>query len=110
MLALILVLVAGLAFSFFALQNTQTVSLYFREFAINNVPLYIVTIVSMIIGIALSLIISLAGSISSAVTMFGKDRKIKSSENELHNLEDKIQRLEVENATLRGKKHQPVLK
>ncbi len=102
MIALTLALLIGLTFSFFALENGQAVNLQFGENILSGVPLYAVILVSMLAGVALSLLISLEDHITTAITLFGKDRKIKSTENAIIRLENRIRELEAENARLRG--------
>lgn len=102
MIALILALMAGLVFSFFALQNTQLVNLQFQNYMVEGIPLYIVAVSSMLIGVVISFAISLASSLSSQMTIFSKNQKIKATENSLSQLEDKIAKMEEENEKLRS--------
>jgi uncharacterized integral membrane protein len=110
MIVLLATLALGLIFSYFALQNTQPVTVRLENFVFGNIPLYMVAIGSMLLGILLSLIISLTESITSAINMYGKDRKIKKTEDSLQNLETRIHELEAENARLRRNSHQPTFR
>lgn len=106
MLTLILLLVFGSGIAFLALQNTGYVTLTLLNDTFPNVPLYLVIIGSMLVGVLLTYIIHLVGSISTALTIHGKDNKIKESENDLTQMTKKTHQLELENESL--KKDGPV--
>ncbi|HSX19118.1 MAG TPA: LapA family protein [Candidatus Saccharimonadales bacterium] len=107
MIALTLALLIGIVFSFFAIQNNQPVSLQIQNFTFTDIPLYLVTLASMLVGIVLSLIVTFADSISHAIGDFGKDREIKNASHSLEKLENKVHNLEVENARLKGNHYAP---
>lgn len=107
MLEMILGILVAIIFSFFALQNTQPVTLHLQNYVIDNVPVYLVAITSLLIGIILSFVASLAGSISSAVAIFDKDQKIRNTQKALDKLHDKIDELESENQRLKASRNAP---
>ena len=96
-------LLLGVIFAAAALQNTQYVTLHFQNY-VTSVPLYLVAIASMLVGVIVTATIALVGALSSSLSMFGKDIHIKSTENALQRLENKIHDLEIENARLKGTK------
>jgi len=105
MIGFVFGLLVALIFSYFALQNSEPVDLRFGQYIAPNIPVYIIAIISMVTGVILSLVFSLAESLSATMTIFGKDRKIRSTENALEKLEDKMHRLEIENTALKEKGH-----
>lgn len=102
MVGLIFTLLVALIVSFFALQNTQAVDLRVFGYIFNNVPLYVIAIAFMLIGVGTSLVFYLVSSISTAMTIFGKNRKIKSTEGIVEKLQNKIDQLEAEIVSLKG--------
>ncbi|OGD86571.1 hypothetical protein A2870_02140, partial [Candidatus Curtissbacteria bacterium RIFCSPHIGHO2_01_FULL_41_11] len=105
MIGFVFGLLVALIFSYFALQNSEPVDLRFGQYIAPNIPVYIIAIISMVTGVILSLIFSLTESLSAAMTIFGKDRKIKVAENNLATLENKMHNLEMENARLKETRH-----
>ena len=105
MIGLILTLVIAVALSYFALQNTQPVTVRLQGYVFDGIPLFLVAMASMVIGIAVSFAISLVDSLSNAFTLLGKDHKIRETERTAEVYENKIRDLEVENERLRGKTH-----
>lgn len=101
MISLVFALFIALIFSYFALQNTQPVTLRFQEYVITNIPVYIALITSMVFGVVVSLLFSLADSISNGIIMFGKDQKLRSSERIINRDNEKIRQLEAEVSKLR---------
>lgn len=101
MLTLILILVFGSGVTYLALQNNAHVTLTLLNYTFPNVPLFLVILGSMLIGVLLAYIIQIANSISMALTIHGKDNKIKESENDLTALTKKTHQLELENESLK---------
>lgn len=107
MIGLIIGATTALLIFFFALQNSQTVNVQFLNYELNDVPLYLVAILSLLAGIILSFVISIPGSISTAVDMFSKDRKIKRTEKSLEKVTNKVKGLETENTKLKNNSRGP---
>ncbi len=109
MIGLILGGLLAVIFSYFALQNNQVVDLTFLNYGA-SVPVYLVAILSLLVGVFLSLIFATANSISSGLAMFGKDQHIRGAENEIDRLKKKIDDIKLENARLSGARaNRPVL-
>jgi uncharacterized membrane protein YciS (DUF1049 family) len=104
MFIFILFLFLALAFGYFATQNTQTISVTLANQTLPNIPLYIVLGVTFLIGLIFSWIISLFGSLASALEIRGKDHKIKDAKNTIHEMTRRANQLELENATLKKQK------
>ena len=101
MLSILFSVIFGLAIGYFATQNTSPVTIQLGELHIENVPLYFVAIGSLILGFFIAWIFSLARTVSSTLTVYGKDRLVKRTETD-PDLERRIRQLESENARLRG--------
>ncbi|MBP9716752.1 MAG: DUF1049 domain-containing protein [Candidatus Levybacteria bacterium] len=103
MISLIILIVSGGVFAYFATQNTQLVSVNFFHYVVPSIPLYVVVLAALLIGIVISLVISFFGFVSTALKLFGKDNTIKQSSKEIDNLKKRIHDLELENENLKGK-------
>lgn len=101
MLTLILFLIFGSGMAFLAFQNSAHVTLTFLTYTFPDVSLFFVILGSMLIGVLLAYIIQLANSISTAITIHGKDHEIKRSENSVVELTKKTHKLELENEFLK---------
>lgn len=107
MVSLLIGAISALFIYFFALQNSQTVTVQFLNYFSGDIPLYLVVIISIVAGVILSLVISIPGYISAAVNMFNKDKKIKSTEKTLEKVSNKVKDLEIENTKLKNNSHGP---
>lgn len=102
MFTLILLVVIGLGFGYFATQNTQQFTLTLAGAPIYGVPVYIAIGITLLIGFAICWIISLSDTFSSFLTIRGKNSKIKDSKNAINDLTKRVNQLEIENARLQG--------
>jgi len=102
MLSLIIIFIFGLTVAFFATQNTGNVDVVLANSPIPDVPLYLVVLISIILGLLMGWFISIVSSISSFFRLRGKDAKIQQTQSSVHNLEKKVHDLEIENERLRS--------
>ncbi len=102
MATLILAILLGLAFSYFATQNTQGISLAPWQYSFANIPLYVVILGALLLGVAIAVLFSLLSSISTALTLRGKDNEIQKNRSSVQELQERVHELEVENARLKG--------
>lgn len=102
---LIVTLVFGLLIAFFASQNTDSVSLHFLQYSLQEIPIYIVVVGSLLVGIFTSWIISLVNEIGAGVTIWGKDKTIKEKDRQSIDLTKHVHQLELENEKLKTKLH-----
>lgn len=102
MLTLIVLLLTGLGIAYFAIQNTQGVTLTFANYPLTNIPVYLVTLISMLLGIILAWILSIPGILSGLFESRGKDHTITQAHRSIDDLKEHIRSLEVENARLKG--------
>lgn len=91
----------GIISAVFATQNNNWSSINLFNYVL-SVPMYLIVLVSMLIGLVLAWILSLP----SALSLMGKDRHIHSSDRTVEDLRKKIHNLEVENAELKASKQQ----
>lgn len=103
MFSLILLILVGLGYGYFATQNTQLVTLTFANYTFPEISLYIVIGITLLVGFAICWIISLSDTLSSALKLRGKNSKIKDNKQTIQNLTKKVNQLEIENANLQGK-------
>jgi putative membrane protein len=100
MFSLILLVIVGLGFGYFATQNTQQVTLMIINNSVPSIPLYIVMGITLLIGFGICWIISLSDTFSSFLTIRGKNNTIKDSKKTIQDLSKKVKELEIENAKL----------
>jgi len=103
MLALLIAVIFGAGVGYFATQNTIPVTLQFADYAIEEVPLYLVVVGALLVGLFVAWIIYLAHSVSSTIALHGKDNEVRRARRTIATLENRVQELEVENTRLRAR-------
>jgi uncharacterized integral membrane protein len=103
MLALLIAVIFGAGVGYFATQNTIPVTLQFGAYAIEEIPLYLVVVGSLLIGLFIAWIIYLARSVSSTITIHGKDNEVRRARHTIAQMEARVRELEVENTRLRSR-------
>jgi len=102
---MILFLLLAVIFSgvvgYFATQNTTPVTIHFARYVIEGVPLYLVVLGSALVGLLMAWIFHIARSVSTAVTIYGKDHAVRRANKASEDLEKRVHDLEVENERLR---------
>jgi uncharacterized integral membrane protein len=101
MIVLILAVIFGMAIAYFATQNTTPVTIRFAEYTLEQVPLYLVALGSLMVGLCMASILYFAKSISTTVKTFGRDHALRRARRSAADLELRIQELEAENAELK---------
>ena len=107
MFALIVLVVFGIGVAFFATQNTQTISITLANYPLTGVPLYLIVLVSLLLGFVVSWIIRLVDVFSSALKIHGKENTIKDDNKQISELTKKMHQLELENERLKGESGHP---
>jgi len=107
MFALIVLVVFGIGVAFFATQNTQTVSIILANYPLTDIPLYLIVLVSLLLGFIVSWIISLVDVISSALKIHGRESTIKDANKQISELTKRAHQLELENERLKGESGHP---
>lgn len=105
MLNLILAIVLGGIFAYFALQNATPVLISLGG-NILTFPLYAVAFLSLLVGIIISALLSFPGWLSSSMALSSKDSQIKKEANVIADLKNQIQTLQIENAKQKGEHHE----
>lgn len=100
MLALILLIIFSLGVAYFATENTGVVHIMFGNYLLQNIPLYVIVIGALLLGVVVSLLISLVDRLSTTVTVHGKDSEIAKMQKSLYEVKQEKDRLELENRKL----------
>ncbi len=110
MFTFILYVILAIIFGYFATQNTQPISITLLEAKLQNIPLYAILGVTLIVGLTFSWFISLFDSIGASLKIRGKDHDIKDKKVTIETLKKEIVDLKIENAKLSGElKNKPVI-
>lgn len=105
MLGLILFLIIGLLIAYLAISNSMLVALSLGPYTAENIPLFYVIVGSILIGLILAYAIHLVRSISTSLTIRGKDKKLHATKTEVTQLTKRLHQLELENEKLRSAAH-----
>lgn len=101
MFALIILVIFGLGMAYFATQNTIPTIINIGNYRFANIPMYLVVIGSLLLGVFISWIVSIADGFSSSLAIHGKDVKIKDADKTIDELKEEKNELEIENARLK---------
>jgi putative membrane protein len=101
MLILILFLIIGSGLVYISKFNFVPVTLNLGMYVFSDIPLFYVIVGSLIIGLVLSYLVYLVGTISTSFTLRGKDKEIKKDESDILELTKRIHQLELENEKLK---------
>jgi uncharacterized integral membrane protein len=101
MLVLLVAVISGLAIAYFGMQNISLVTIRLNDYVWTDVPLYLVIVGSLFAGLFMAGILYFARSVSSTLTIYGKDRAIKKTKHTVADLEQRVRELEAENAQLK---------
>lgn len=100
MLVLLIAVISGIAIAYFGMQNISPVTIRLNEFVWNDVPLYLVIVGSLFVGLFIAGVLYFARSVSSTLTIYGKDRAMKKTKHTVADLEQRVHDLEAEKARL----------
>ena len=93
MLSILLAVIFGLGVGYFATENTTAVSLRFGELVLDNVPLYLVAVGSLLAGLIIAWIFYITRSVAGSMT-FGKVRDTSTIERGMADLDYRVRELE----------------
>ena len=102
MWTLILFIVFGLGFGFFATQNTNLITVHFGLTNVAEAPLYVVVLTSLGIGVLLVSIFYLIKSISMGIALNKKEKELANFKKENAELLKELHQVELENSKLKG--------
>lgn len=100
---IIFAVIVGSGIAYFATQNTNLINLHFGTYTSPDIPLYLVVTGALLLGLLLAWIFSLVNSLSSKMTIHGKENKIKEDERTITELTKTTHQLELDNARLKEK-------
>lgn len=103
MLALLLFVVFGLGFAYFATQNISTVTIHFGTTTLDGVPLYIVVLAALAIGLLIASIFYVVKSFSMHMATSKLSRELSDIKKENVELTRENHKLELENTKLKAK-------
>jgi uncharacterized integral membrane protein len=106
---LIVAVVVGIGFAYFATQNTISVPLMFGPYQLVGIPLYIVVLGALLLGLVLAWIIHLVDLAGTFIQIQSKESKFRASQNTVSQLEHKVHDLELENTKLKTREDRPVV-
>lgn len=101
MAILLLTVVFGILFAFFATQNTSFVNIRFGQYLLTGMPIYLVVLMSLLVGLFIASIFSFFGWASSSLRIAGRDYRIRNDEKAISDLKENLQKLKEENEVLR---------
>lgn len=100
MLALLVLILFGALTAVFATQNTLTTTVGFGNYALSDIPLYLVVLASLFIGILVAWLVSLANGISAHFTRTDKSPSV--TDKTTAELAKQVHDLEIENEHLKA--------
>lgn len=101
MTTLLLSLLFGLFFGYFAIQNTTGVGLQLFAYRFSGVPLYLIAFGALLVGSMIAWFLSMFETMSSIVRLRGKESQLLTQNRRVEELVRKIDELQVENRKLK---------
>lgn len=101
MLNIIFLLITGSVFAYLSKDNLAPVTLNVAQFTFANIPLFYVIVGSLLVGLVLSYLVQLFGSVATAFVLRGNRQTIKSGRDEVLELTKRVHQLELENERLK---------
>src|SRR3989344_7252365 len=103
MFILIFTLLFAVPVAIFATQNTQTVTVKMLQYTYSSVPLYLVVLITLLVGVTFSWLIHVVDIFYSSWEIRNKVNALKHEKKKSIDLTKKLHELEIENADLKGK-------
>lgn len=101
MIGFILTLIIALVLAYFSRNNTAVINLGLGDYGNISLPLPYLTVGTYFLGIIFAWILEVPNSLANAFRIMGLGRTIKSGNNSIKDLQNKIIKLESENTRLR---------
>jgi len=98
MFSLVIAILFGLSITFFAFQNSVGIPIVLGNLLLSSVPVYLVVIVSVLVGIFMAWFISALDGVSHFMNLRKKDSVINQDKKEIIALRQKVSDLQRENA------------
>ncbi len=99
-ITLILLVIFGLVFGYFATQNATYVVIHFLGYSTRPLPLYLIILISIGVGILIMIIFTLLKWFNVRRKLSRKEKDLKKTENEVSELTKTVHKLELKNAKL----------
>lgn len=109
MIGLIITIIIGFGIAYFSRQITSGMTVTIGQNVFSNIPLYVITVSTYAIGIIIAWIIKVPQSIATSFRINGLGRNVRSGNNTIAQLQNKISKLEMENTKLRESNNQSVI-
>lgn len=103
MLIIILTIIFAILVAFFATQNTTSIIVNVSQYSL-SVPIYLVVLVSILVGFVFAWILHLMNAFASLFTLRGKNNDIKKERKTNIELTKKVKDLEIEKDKLEKEK------
>lgn len=100
---LVTAILLGILFSVFATQNTNTIPIYFGDYTLPGIPVYVAILVPLLIGSLLMFLINLLKDLSQKMTIHEQTDKIKDYKKDLAEATKRAHKLELENVKMKLK-------
>ena len=100
MLIIILFLIIGSALVYISKFNFAPVTLNLGFYVFSHIPLFYVIVGSLLVGLVLSYLVYIIRSISTSLTLRGKNKELKNDKDEILELTRRVHQLELENEKL----------
>ena len=105
MFTLIFAIIFGLGLAFFALQNTNSSTVTLAGIPFENIPVWLIVVLSLLLGLILASYFNVINILTSALKMHDKDKTIKDGSKIIADLKSEIHNLKAENANLKAQKN-----
>lgn len=103
MLMLLLTVILGVVFAIFATQNVGLTTIYFGNFSLQSVPIYLIALIPLLIGLSVSFVVYLIKSLSDSMTISEDKDEISRLKEELAEVTKEAHKLELENTKFKAK-------
>jgi uncharacterized integral membrane protein len=110
MFSLLIAAIIGTVFAFLATQNTVPVSIHLGSYSWSNIPLFVVAIVSLLVGLIISWLLSIVNWAFSSMTIRSKEVRAQKAETSINQLQKRIVELENRNTELETKLQNKVVR
>ena len=101
MVALLLFIVFGLLFGYFATLNTSVVSVHLGSYTFAHVSLYVVVLASLGLGVVFATVFYFVKSLTNSFAFHRKEGELGKANKEIAELQKKVHQLELENTKLK---------
>jgi hypothetical protein len=109
MIGLFVTLIIGIGIAYFSRQTTSGVTVAIGGNLYSNIPLFVITVGTYILGILISWIIEVPQTIATAFRIKGLGQNVKSGNRTIVQLQNKISKLEMENTKYRERNSQSIV-